>query len=61
MKSFKTFRPDSASHILWRNGKRVPIAPEAFDVLAYLVDHAGQGVGKPETDMPQPAQRDRLS
>jgi len=27
---------------LWRDGNRVPLAPKAFDVLAYLVEHAGQ-------------------
>ena len=48
MKSFKTFRLDSANHILWRNGNRVPIAPKGFDVLAYLVDHAGQVVTQGE-------------
>jgi TolB-like protein/DNA-binding winged helix-turn-helix (wHTH) protein/Flp pilus assembly protein TadD len=48
MKSFKTFRLDTANHILWRNGNRVPIAPKGFDVLAYLVDHAGQVVTQAE-------------
>jgi TolB-like protein/DNA-binding winged helix-turn-helix (wHTH) protein/Flp pilus assembly protein TadD len=48
MKSFKMFRLDSANHILWRNGNRVPIAPKGFDVLAYLVDHAGQVVTQGE-------------
>jgi TolB-like protein/DNA-binding winged helix-turn-helix (wHTH) protein/Tfp pilus assembly protein PilF len=42
MKLFKTFRLDTANHLLWRNGDRVPLAPKAFDVLAYLVEHAGQ-------------------
>jgi TolB-like protein/DNA-binding winged helix-turn-helix (wHTH) protein/Flp pilus assembly protein TadD len=42
MKSFKTFRLDTENHLLWRNGDRVPVAPKAFDVLAYLVEHAGQ-------------------
>jgi TolB-like protein/DNA-binding winged helix-turn-helix (wHTH) protein/Flp pilus assembly protein TadD len=42
MKSFKTFRLDTANHLLWRNGDRVPITPRAFDVLTYLVEHAGQ-------------------
>src|SRR6201985_2330634 len=44
MKSFKTFRLDTANHLLWRNGDRVPIAPKGFDVLAYLVEHAGRVV-----------------
>ena len=48
MKSFKTFHLDTANHILWRNEERVPIAPKAFDVLAYLVEHAGQLVTQDE-------------
>jgi DNA-binding winged helix-turn-helix (wHTH) protein len=48
MKTFKTFRLDSANHILWRNGDRVPIAPKGFDVLAYLVEHAGRVVTQDE-------------
>ena len=48
MKLFKTFRLDTANHLLWRNGDRVPLAPKAFDVLAYLVDHAGQLVTQDE-------------
>jgi TolB-like protein/DNA-binding winged helix-turn-helix (wHTH) protein len=48
MKSFKTFRLDTANHLLWRNGDRIPLAPKAFDVLAYLVEHAGQVVTQDE-------------
>jgi TolB-like protein/DNA-binding winged helix-turn-helix (wHTH) protein/Flp pilus assembly protein TadD len=48
MKSFKTFVLDTANHILWRNGDRVPIAPKAFDVLRYLVEHAGRLVTQDE-------------
>ena len=48
MKSFKGFRLDTASHILWRDGDRVPIAPKAFDVLGYLVEHAGRVVTQDE-------------
>src|SRR5215813_1804115 len=48
MKSFKAFRLDTANHILWRDGNRVPIAPKAFDVLAYLVGRAGQVVTQDE-------------
>src|SRR6202521_6054611 len=48
MKSFKTFRLDRANHLLWRNDERVPIAPKGFDVLAYLVEHAGQVVTQDE-------------
>jgi TolB-like protein/DNA-binding winged helix-turn-helix (wHTH) protein/Tfp pilus assembly protein PilF len=48
MKLFKTFRLDAANHLLWRNGDRVPLAPKAFDVLTYLVEHAGQLVTQDE-------------
>jgi TolB-like protein/DNA-binding winged helix-turn-helix (wHTH) protein/Flp pilus assembly protein TadD len=48
MKSFKAFRLDTANHLLWRNGERVPIAPKGFDVLAYLVEHAGRVVTQDE-------------
>ena len=48
MKSFKVFRLDRANHLLWRNDERVPIAPKGFDVLAYLVEHAGQVVTQDE-------------
>jgi TolB-like protein/DNA-binding winged helix-turn-helix (wHTH) protein/Flp pilus assembly protein TadD len=48
MKLFKSFRLDTANHLLWRDGDRVPIAPKGFDVLAYLVEHAGQVVTQDE-------------
>jgi len=48
MKLFKTFRLDRANHLLWCNEDRVPLAPKAFDVLAYLVEHAGQLVTQDE-------------
>jgi TolB-like protein/DNA-binding winged helix-turn-helix (wHTH) protein/Flp pilus assembly protein TadD len=48
MKSFKAFRLDTANHTLWREGGRVPIAPKVFDVLAYLIEHAGQVVTQDE-------------
>ena len=48
MKLFKTFRLDTANHLLWRNGDRVALAPKAFDVLAYLVEHAGRLVTQEE-------------
>src|SRR5258708_39028956 len=48
MKFFKTFCLDTANHLLWRNGDRVPLAPKAFDVLAYLVEHAGRVVTQDE-------------
>jgi TolB-like protein/DNA-binding winged helix-turn-helix (wHTH) protein/Tfp pilus assembly protein PilF len=42
MKSFKAFRLDTANHLLWHDGDRVPLTPKGFDVLAYLVEHVGQ-------------------
>jgi TolB-like protein/DNA-binding winged helix-turn-helix (wHTH) protein/Flp pilus assembly protein TadD len=48
MKSFKTFRLDRVNHILWRNAERVPVAPKSFDVLAYLIEHAGRVVTQDE-------------
>ena len=48
MKLFKTFRLDTANHLLWRNGDRVAIAPKGFDVLAYLIEHAGRVVTQDE-------------
>jgi DNA-binding winged helix-turn-helix (wHTH) protein len=48
MKFFKTFSLDTANHLLWRNGDRVPITPKAFNVLAYLVEHAGRVVTQDE-------------
>src|SRR5215475_5596793 len=48
MKSFKTFRLDPANHVLWCDGDRVPVAPKSFDVLAYLVEHAGRVVTQDE-------------
>jgi TolB-like protein/DNA-binding winged helix-turn-helix (wHTH) protein len=42
MKSFKAFRLDTANHLLWRDGDRVPLTPKGFDVLVYLVENVGQ-------------------
>src|SRR5262247_2050547 len=40
MKEFHAFRLDPVSHRLWRGEERVTLAPKAFDVLRYLVQHA---------------------
>ena len=40
MKAFGPFRLDTVSHWLWRDDKRVPLTPKAFDVLRYLIEHA---------------------
>ena len=48
MREFKEFRLDPVNHLLWRNADRVPIAPKAFDILAYLVERPGQLVTQDE-------------
>ena len=48
MKFFKTFRLDTANHLLWCNEERVSVTPKAFDLLAYLVEHAGRLVTQNE-------------
>jgi TolB-like protein/DNA-binding winged helix-turn-helix (wHTH) protein/Flp pilus assembly protein TadD len=48
MKLFKSFRLDTANHLLWRDRNRVSVTPKAFDVLAYLVEHAGRVVTQDE-------------
>ncbi len=41
MKVFYSFRLDTVNQCLWRGQERVSITPKAFDVLRYLVEHAG--------------------
>jgi DNA-binding winged helix-turn-helix (wHTH) protein/tetratricopeptide (TPR) repeat protein len=48
MKRFHSFRLDSVNQCLWRGELRVPITPKAFDVLRYLVEHAGRLVTQDE-------------
>jgi DNA-binding winged helix-turn-helix (wHTH) protein/tetratricopeptide (TPR) repeat protein len=48
MKVFHTFRLDSSNHCLWRGEERVSLAPKAFDVLRYLVEHADRLVTQEE-------------
>jgi DNA-binding winged helix-turn-helix (wHTH) protein len=48
VKSFKAFRLDTANHLLWCDGDRVPVTPKGFDVLEYLVEHAGRVVTQDE-------------
>ena len=43
---FGPFRLDSAERLLLRAGQPVPVTPKAFDLLVYLVDHAGRLVTK---------------
>jgi DNA-binding winged helix-turn-helix (wHTH) protein/predicted ATPase len=48
MKVFHPFRLDAANHCLWRSNERVALPPKAFDVLRFLVDHAGRLVTQEE-------------
>ena len=48
MKSFQSFRLDTANQCLWRGQERVPIPPKAYDVLRYLVENAGRLVTQDE-------------
>jgi DNA-binding winged helix-turn-helix (wHTH) protein/tetratricopeptide (TPR) repeat protein len=48
MKSFHTFRLDTVNHCLWCEEERLPLAPKAFDVLRYLVEHADRLVTQDE-------------
>jgi len=42
VKSFGSFRLDTANHCLWRDAERVSITPKAYDVLCYLVENSGR-------------------
>src|SRR5580692_1041 len=48
MKSFQSFRLDSANQCLWRGDERAQITPKAFDVLRYMVENAGRLVTQAE-------------
>src|SRR5215467_7553324 len=48
MKAFQSFRLDAANQCLWRADERVSLAPKAFDVLRYLVEHPGRLVTQDE-------------
>ena len=48
MKSFQSFRLDTANHCLWRGEERVPIPPKAYDVLRFLVENPGRLVTQDE-------------
>src|SRR5215467_12196179 len=48
MKSFLSFRLDTADHSLWRGEERVQITPKAFDVLRFMVENAGRLVAQDE-------------
>jgi DNA-binding winged helix-turn-helix (wHTH) protein/tetratricopeptide (TPR) repeat protein len=42
MKSFGSFRLDTANHCLWRDAERVSMTPKAYDVLCHLVEYSGR-------------------
>jgi DNA-binding winged helix-turn-helix (wHTH) protein len=44
--AFANFRLDASNVSLWRGKQALKLKPKAFDVLHYLVDHAGQVVTK---------------
>jgi TolB-like protein/DNA-binding winged helix-turn-helix (wHTH) protein/predicted Zn-dependent protease len=48
LKLFGAFRLDLENHMLYREENRVSVAPKVFDVLAYLVVHAGRVVSQDE-------------
>jgi DNA-binding winged helix-turn-helix (wHTH) protein/tetratricopeptide (TPR) repeat protein len=48
MKQFQAFRLDPVNHRLWHDDDRVTLAPKAFDVLRYLVQHADRLVTQEE-------------
>lgn len=48
MKSFQSFRLDTANQFLWRGQDRVAIPPKAYDVLRYLVENPGRLVTQDE-------------
>jgi DNA-binding winged helix-turn-helix (wHTH) protein len=45
---FGSFRLDTAERLLLRAGQHVSLTPKAFDLLVYLVDHAGRLATKQE-------------
>jgi TolB-like protein/DNA-binding winged helix-turn-helix (wHTH) protein/Flp pilus assembly protein TadD len=48
MKSFQSFRLDTANQCLWHGQERVPIPPKAYDVLRHLVENPGRLVTQDE-------------
>ena len=48
MKVFHAFRLDTVNHCLWHGEERVSLAPKAFDVLRYLIEHADRLVTQDE-------------
>src|SRR6266478_2057308 len=48
MKSFQSFRLDTANQCLWRGPERVAIPPKSYDMLRYLVENSGRLVPQDE-------------
>ncbi len=44
--TFENYRLDTGNAELWRNEERIVLRPKTFDVLRYLVEHAGELVRK---------------
>ncbi|MGD8349830.1 MAG: transcriptional regulator, partial [Gammaproteobacteria bacterium] len=44
--TFENYRLDTDNAALWREQERVVLRPKTFDVLRYLVEHAGELVRK---------------
>jgi len=42
MRTFQSFRLDTANQCLWHGKDRADLTPKGFDVLRYLVEHAGR-------------------
>jgi DNA-binding winged helix-turn-helix (wHTH) protein/tetratricopeptide (TPR) repeat protein len=47
-KAFPPFLLDSVNQCLWRDDARISLAPKAFAVLDYLIEHAGRLVSQDE-------------
>ena len=45
---FDSFRLDTAEHVLWRNGRPIPLKPKVFELLVQLVTNSGHILMKDE-------------
>ena len=48
MYEFGPFRMDPQEHLLWRDGKVIPLSPKLFDTLLVLVQNSGRLLDKDE-------------
>ena len=44
--TFENYRLDTDNAVLWKDGEQVALRPKTFDLLCYLVEHAGELVRK---------------